>query len=145
MIDRVIDALRPQVERLIVCGRAWSGVESIVDLRKGRIGPLAGLEAALMFARAAGLDAVLSVPVDTLPLPPNLHATLAGNGPAVLGRQYLIGYWPVACLRALGAFLDDGEQSVRVWAHWSGARFHHEEPGIVNVNRVSDLSAFEHT
>lgn len=143
MMAHVVAALRPQVDGLVVCGRAWPDTEALADLREGRIGPLAGLEAALHFAAEKGFDGVLSIPVDTLPLPFNLNALLVGNHPTVLRHQYLIGYWPIYCRSRLSHHIDSGGRSLRSWVEQSLARLVDEPFAITNINRPSDLEALD--
>ncbi|MDO7841883.1 molybdenum cofactor guanylyltransferase [Sphingomonas immobilis] len=143
MIDHVIAALRPQVDGVIVCGRAWPGLTAIADERPGRLGPLAGLEAALRHAVECGYAAVLSVPVDTLPLPGDLPRLLASEGPATFRKQLLIGYWPIDSLPALSRYLDAGDRSLHGWIAVSGARAVDEPISIFNINHEADLSALD--
>ena len=139
MMAHVIAALRPQVDEIVICGRAWPGFESLADRRAPQSGPLAGLESALHHAAANGFDAVVSVPVDTLPLPGDLVERLEGNGPAIFEQQYLIGYWPVACLVDLEDQLASGAFGVRAWASRAGARLVSEPFAIANINRPADI------
>ena len=139
MIAHVICALRPQVEAMAICGRDWLGLTSLPDLRDGRIGPLAGIEAALEHAADRGFDAVLSVPVDALPLPGGLVARLQGRTPAVLRHQHLVGWWPVACRPLLGAHLTRGNRAVRGWIAEASARTVDEPFPIGNINYPADL------
>ena len=139
MIAHVIAALRPQVADIVICGRAWLDFPCLDDRRAPQSGPLAGLESALHHAAENGFDAVLSVPVDTLPLPSDLVDRLAGNGPAIFEQQYLIGYWPVACLAVLEDQLASGALGVRAWATRARARLVSEPFAIANINRPTDI------
>ena len=139
MIAHVIDALKPQVDRLVICGRTWPEIDMLADLRADRIGPLAGLEAALRFAAQHAFDGVLSVPVDTLPLPRDLADRLAGPAPAVLRHQYLVGYWPAGCGALLTHHIDSGARSLSSWIERSSANRVDEPLGMSNINRRSDL------
>jgi molybdopterin-guanine dinucleotide biosynthesis protein A len=140
MITQVIEALRPQVERVAICGREWPGLLALPDLREGRIGPLAGLEAALYHAATHGFDAVLSAPVDTLPLPGDLVTRLQGRMPAVLRHQHLIGWWPIGYHSLLGEHLTRGNRAVRSWIAEAGARAVDEPFPIGNLNHPADLA-----
>lgn len=142
MIAHVIAALRPQVDALVICGREWGDIPFLHDRRPDRCGPLAGLEAALHHAQDCGYDAVISVPVDTLPLPKDLRARLAGNGPAVLEHQTLIGYWPVSCLASLSDQLATAELGVHAWLAHSSTRRVSEPFQITNINRPIDILGY---
>ena len=139
MMAHVIAALRPQVAAIVICGRAWLDFECLADQRAPHSGPLAGLESALRHAADTGFDGVVSVPVDTLPLPADLVERLAGSGPAVFEHQYLIGYWPVTCLADLEDQLASGAFGVRAWISRARARLVSEPFAITNINRPADI------
>ena len=140
MLSHVCDALRRHVTALVICGRAWPGELSIPDLRHDRLGPLAGLEAALDHAMRHNFHAVLTTPVDTLPLPENLLESLRGDSPAVYERQHVIGYWPARCRDALSAYLAAGRRDVAGWIGQSRARLVVEPDCLQNVNVPADLA-----
>jgi molybdopterin-guanine dinucleotide biosynthesis protein A len=144
MLDHVVAALAPQVDALAICGREWPGLLTLPDHPLPGIGPLAGLCAALDHAVRNGFEAVLSVPVDVLPIPGDLRDLLSGNGPAVFERQYLVGWWPAACRDALEEhILSGGSHAFRAWLDLSGARTVVEPVAMFNINRVEDFrSAF---
>ncbi|HEX7849759.1 MAG TPA: NTP transferase domain-containing protein [Sphingomonas sp.] len=58
-IEHAIDALRPQVEAILVWGREWPAIGAIADRPARGIRPLGGLNAALHHAVRSGHDAVL--------------------------------------------------------------------------------------
>lgn len=132
----VIDALRPQVDTLIVVGREFSGQDCIADRERG-LGPLGGLCSALCAARARGCDAVLTSGCDLLDIPLDLAARLAPGPAAALG-QPLLGLWPVALTEALEAHILTDDRSMRGWVAASGARTVDFGP-ITNVNTSRDL------
>lgn len=140
MIDRVIAALAPQVDGILICGRAWGDHASVPDDPSGGLGPLAGLNAALHYAVAHGHDRVLSVPCDTPYLPANLREILGEDG-AFMARQPVIGIWPATLAATLSAHLAKGDdRSMRGWARLAGA---HEVAGsmaIANVNTRAELA-----
>jgi molybdopterin-guanine dinucleotide biosynthesis protein A len=138
LLDHAIEALRPQVAHLVVCGRDHPGVAAIAD-RPGGVGPLGGLAAALHHAAARGHDAVLCVPVDVHPLPPDLGQRLGGAGAAVFADQRMIGWWPATLAGALDRFVAEGGRAVAGWVEHCGARQVATPPGLVNVNRPEDL------
>lgn len=138
LIDRVVAALGPQVDAVILCGRA----PGLPDRPAGGLGPLAGLNAALHHARAHGFDAVLSVPCDAPYLPHDLLAIL-GDGPAFLADQPVIGIWPAALADRLDAQLRGDDRSLRCWGRTAGAMPRTALP-IANINTPADLSALHH-
>ncbi|WP_230281590.1 molybdenum cofactor guanylyltransferase [Croceicoccus sp. Ery15] len=139
LIDHVHAALRPQTADIVICGREWRAWTSLPDMPQPDLGPLGGLNAALAHAKAHGFDAVLTVPVDTMPLPADLCARL-DPGPSFIADQWLIGLWPVTLASALNRHIKAGHRSVRSWIDASGARaVDGNGLGLRNVNRKSDL------
>jgi molybdopterin-guanine dinucleotide biosynthesis protein A len=139
MIDQVIGALVPQVDAVVISGRGWRDTVVVADEGEGQLGPLYGLQAVLRFAARKGFDAVVSVPVDTLPLPPDLVERLAGYGPSAFDREWVIGYWPIECLAAIDEWIAAGGRSVASWLAHVGARRVVGPRGMVNINRKQDL------
>ncbi len=143
MLDHVLDALRPQVDAVVVCGRQWRGEVMLDDLRSERIGPLAGLEAALDHAARHGFAAVLTVPVDSLPLPADLLDRLQGSRPATFEHQYLIGYWPTSCRAALNAYLSSNRRDMTGWIRAAEAKAVREPNWIYNINYPEDAAELQ--
>jgi molybdenum cofactor guanylyltransferase len=144
LIEHVRDALSPQVDALIVCGREWPGMTSVVDQPEPDMGPLGGLCAALRYAASNGFDAVLTAGCDVLPVP-DLRA-LVGPSPAVVEGQRLFGYWPVA----LKAVLDDHlvtqiDRSIRSWVATTGARSVACPVPFHNLNTSADFALYAQT
>lgn len=140
MIDHVIAALRPQVDELVICGRAWPGLSSLADYPVQGFGPLGGLCAALDHAARGDFEAVLTAPVDVLPVPANLGDLLSGESAAVFERQYLIGYWPVRYRDALLAHIGEGgRRAFRAWLDTIEVRYAPEPFAMHNVNFVEDM------
>lgn len=139
LIDRVAGALSRQTAALIVCGRDDPAFRCIPDRPEAGLGPLGGLCAALHHAAAHGYDAVLSTGCDAPNLPMDLAEVLAGDGPAIVQSQPVIGYWPVALAGELDRFLADGGRALYGFAEHAGARLERFDPPIANVNRPDDL------
>ena len=68
LIEHVADGLREQVDRLIVCGRAWPGMDGVEDAPFPDMGPLGGLNAALRYAQQNGFDIVVTAGCDVVPV-----------------------------------------------------------------------------
>ena len=135
MLTQIQRALAVQVDAVIVCGGARPEVDAIPDRPEPGLGPLGGLNAALYYGREQGYDAVLSVPVDTLPLPVDLVARL-GPGPAAFASQYLIGVWPTDLQPDLDNLLRSGARAVRAWLDVSQCRLVGEDGlNLRNINR----------
>lgn len=143
LIDHVADALAPQVDALVLCGRTWPGLTSIVDRPAPDLGPLGGLCAALHHAADQGFDHVLTAGCDVLPVPADLRALLAGDGAATVVGQQLFGYWPAALAERLDAHLAAGtDRSIRGWIAACGARAVAIDTPLANLNTPADLDAY---
>jgi molybdopterin-guanine dinucleotide biosynthesis protein A len=106
------------------------------------MGPLGGLNAALIYAQECGYRAVLTAGCDTLPIPENLVAHL-GSGPAVLKDHFLFGVWPAGCVDALSAHLSmQSDHALRGWIALSRARVVPAPCSFVNLNTQQDLAAY---
>ena len=121
LMAHAVAALSPQVEAVVSCGREWPGLAMLADRPAPDLGPLGGLNAALRGACEQGYDGVLSVSVDSYPIPRDLAVRLQGNGPLYLDQQYLLARWPSALGTLLDAHLAAGRRSVRSWIDTSGA------------------------
>lgn len=134
LIDWVRAALAPQVDALVICGPDGLG-----DRPAGRLGPLAGINAALHVARE--FDAVLSVPCDAPRLPVDLRLRLEAVGaPSFIEDAPVIGLWPVALAELLDEHLIGADRSMRGWARRIGARGVQLDRPILNVNTPDDLA-----
>lgn len=142
LIDRVVDALAPQVDALVVVGRAHPGVASIADRPAPDLGPLGGIGAALHHAATHGFAQVLTVPCDAPLLPADLRRYLSAAGPAVyLSDLPVVGWWPATAATTLDALLAaGGSRSVRAFANRIGARGIGGPSEIANVNTPADLA-----
>lgn len=135
LLEHSIASLAVQTQKVVVCGGDRAGIVSLADQPAQGLGPLAGLCAALNHAADGGFDAVLTVPVDTHPLPSNLVDRL-GKGPAAFSEQYLIGIWPAALHDDLVNFLALGGRAVREWIELCECRLVAENGlELVNINR----------
>jgi molybdenum cofactor guanylyltransferase len=141
LIEHVSDALIPQVDAVVVCGRDWPGITSIADRPAPDMGPLGGLCAALHHAADHGFDAVLTTGCDVLPVP-DLRA-LVGPVAAVVEGQRLFGFWPVALAATLDAHqATHTDGSIRSWVTLSGARSVTCSVPFHNLNTRADFALY---
>ncbi|WRH76498.1 MAG: molybdenum cofactor guanylyltransferase [Sphingobium sp.] len=139
LIDHVASALLPQVDGLVVAGRDWPDMETVADLPRPGMGPLAGLAGALDYARRYGYDAVLSSGCDILGLPVDLGPQL-GAAPAIVEDLPLVGIWPTAMADQLLHWLDSSHRhSVYAFVDYCGARRIRLQLPLRNINQPSDL------
>ncbi|MGH1356724.1 MAG: molybdenum cofactor guanylyltransferase MobA [Thalassovita sp.] len=117
-------------------------------------GPLAGVLAAMDWAKAQGADHVVTVAADTPFFPRDLVTQLTGaKGFALAASQAtdeeqprlhpIFGLWPVALAEELRTALAQGERKVRMWALDHGAqqvvfRYGGIDP-FFNINTREDL------
>lgn len=145
LLDWAIDALRPHVETVILCGRAGG----LSDRPSGGLGPLAGLNAALHHGRGLGYDAVLSLACDTPLVDAALLATLSrSQAAAYVASTPVIGIWPCAVAGLLDDQISGDDRSMKAWTRRIGATPIVSPVLIPNVNEPADLkrlSAFSPT
>jgi molybdopterin-guanine dinucleotide biosynthesis protein A len=140
LINRVAAALTAQCAGLVVCGREEPGFVCIPDWPEAGLGPLGGLAAALRHAGERGFAQVLAAGVDVPDLPFDLAGTLAGQGPAIVESQPVVGLWPVSLGPDLEGFLARGGRSLYRFADHVGARRVELPSPLMNVNFPEDLS-----
>jgi molybdenum cofactor guanylyltransferase len=115
LIQHVADGLQDQVDQIIICGRQWPSLESVVDRPEANLGPLGGINAALHFAQKNGFDTVITAGCDVLPIP-DFPADMPNDKAAYIAGHYVFGIWPVILSTKLDAYL--GEQSDRSMRNW---------------------------
>jgi molybdopterin-guanine dinucleotide biosynthesis protein A len=138
MLSHVIDRLRPQVGALAINANgdparfAEFGLPVVPDTISGFVGPLAGVLAGMLWARANAASArwVASVSADApflpLDLVARLRATVETRGNAIAIAQSggelhpVIGLWPVALAEDLDAALRSGLRKVLAWTDRHG-------------------------
>jgi molybdopterin-guanine dinucleotide biosynthesis protein A len=167
LIARVAARFAPQVERLVISANGGAARFATLDLQligdKGADapgfepkGPLAGIAAALEFAKHNHFRRVATVPVDAPLLPLDLVARLAAGAEDEItvaagtdGMEPLFALWPVQFASVAAAALADGERAV----HRLIQRLPHRivlfaaeggEPSpFVNLNTPADAAMFE--
>jgi molybdopterin-guanine dinucleotide biosynthesis protein A len=140
LIEHVADALRPQVDAMVVAGRDWPGLESVADLPEAGLGPLGGLAGALDHGKRHGYDLLLSSGCDLIGIPADLVAQLRG-GVAIVADQPLLGLWPTTFAETIIAWLAEPKnRSVYRFADHVGARSIVLAQPVRNANRPEDLS-----
>ena len=157
LIGHVVERLRAQTGGVVGVnaaeGSLYASFADVVvpDLLGGGLGPLAGLHAALTWAKGQGDERVVTCAVDTPFLPGDLiERFLAADGPAVAasgGRVHPVcGIWPVGLLAQLEAMLEAGGRAVMGWVDACGAQriefaaLDGLDP-FFNINTVEDLAA----
>lgn len=157
ILERIISCLQPQVQAVAINANEAvarfrdTGFPVVPDLRGGVATPLAGLHAALTFAKQARYDAVLSVPSDCPFLPSDLRLrleqaeALAAIGASGGQSHFVTGLWRVVLLQQLQAALDQPcLMRLQDWAREVDAatvewRVHPYDP-FFNVNTPEELA-----
>ena len=172
LLDYVVDRIRPQLapRRLVLNANGDAnrfgavGLPVIADTMPGQPGPLAGILAAMMAARACSPPChwVFSVPTDTPFLPRDLLQRLlreltTGKAGIVLaasagGLCQVCGLWPLQLAGDLAQSLAGGQNGVLAWAsrnRMSTVVFPPEVIGgqpcdpFFNINSPEDLAVAE--
>ncbi|WP_010141581.1 molybdenum cofactor guanylyltransferase MobA, partial [Oceanicola sp. S124] len=137
------------------------GLEVVADPLPDHPGPLAGVLAAMLWARELGAGRVFTLAADTPFLPgdfvPRLLLQAEGCAGPVLAASRddqgalrahpTCGLWPVALHADLQAWLERGERKMMLWAEGQGAELAEFPASRVdpffNVNTPSDLARAE--
>ena len=160
MVDWIVEAVRPQVDTLLIIANRnaeryrATGLRVLGDDLPDFQGPLAGIATAM--AEVAADGALLTVPCDS-PLPPpelasRLRAALAAGGAELAVAhdgerlQCVHALIPGALRASLATFLAEGGRKVEDWyarhrvatADFADCRRH-----FVNLNRLEDLAGVE--
>ncbi|MEO5340333.1 MAG: molybdenum cofactor guanylyltransferase [Magnetococcus sp. MYC-9] len=163
LLAHVLQRLTPQLDRLVISAHgdldrfAPFGLPVIADVRRERLGPLAGVEAA--FA-ATDAEWILSVAVDLPFLPANLLEKMCHPLPQMAPAEcvvaasadrchWVVALWPRAATQRLTAALAKGESSLQEWFHhhphhkvWFAPSGDAPDP-FFNINRPADLQTAE--
>jgi molybdopterin-guanine dinucleotide biosynthesis protein A len=151
LITHLLTRLSPQTATIAISANgdparfAAFNLPVLADAQPGK-GPLAGVLAGLTWAADLGAEALLTVPVDTPFIPPDLLARLA-PAPSVAcyrGRQHhLVALWPTSAAAILARFLEpDGSHKVRDMLTLVRARkisFNAPQDPFHNINTPEDL------
>jgi len=166
LLDHAIARLGPQVRQLVLNANgdparfAGWGLPVVGDPVAGQPGPLAGVLAGMLWARAHCADAadIVTAPIDTPFLPPDLVARLQAARvreatpialAASAGRLHpVIGLWAVSLADALARSLAAGERRMAAWALSQGAATAAFDVAggidpFMNVNRPEELAEAE--
>lgn len=142
LIEHVADGLRKQVDKIIVCGRAWPGMDGVDDVPFADMGPLGGLNAALVYAQQNGFDAVVTAGCDVVPVP-ELPRNLPDGCAVYIDGHYLFGVWPVALAPVLDRHLRNQDNlSMRSWITLTGAQAIIASDIFHNLNTPLELAQY---
>lgn len=139
LMQHAIDGLAHQVDAIISCGYAWPDIEMISDRPAQGLGPLGGISAALAIAQKRRFDSVLSISVDSYPIPGDLATRLSESAPCYVENHYTIGNWPVFLSADLDSHLAQGHRSMMSWIEKCNATPIFGDWTLLNINAPHDL------
>jgi molybdopterin-guanine dinucleotide biosynthesis protein A len=156
ILAHVIAALLPQAGEMLINSNSAPALFDAVglpvraDVLPGRLGPLAGIHTAMVWARERGAKEVLTVPADTPFLPGDLVARLSAAceaGEAAIAASQgelhpVIGLWPCALAERLEDHLAKEVYRVRAWLgriDYAVVDFEGEVDPFWNINTPDDL------
>ena len=161
ILAHVIDRIRPQVSALALNANgdparlgAWD-LAVVPDAIPGFPGPLAGIHAGMVWARAHDVADIVSIPTDTPFLPTDLvDCLLAERGDAdiVVARSEaqphpVVALWPVRLAGELRQLVDGGMRRVTEFAGLHKVAYADFPVGeidpFLNINRPEDLERAE--
>jgi molybdopterin-guanine dinucleotide biosynthesis protein A len=144
LIDQVVETLAGQTADVIVVGREYDGLTGIPDRPGPDLGPLGGIAAALVEAKARGYSAVLTAPCDSYDLPDDLRERLFPY-PAYVASLPVVGLWPAFAADEALAFLESDEKhSIKGFAARISARAVQLPREPANINTAADLERADH-
>ena len=159
LVDQLIDRLSLQTSAPIVINAPDENSyglpdnDFIADEVGDRLGPLAGIHAALTWAEQHGYQVVCTTPVDTPFVPQNFVSMMTSvRGPVIAsfaGKYHPIhGAWPVSLKQSLETGISSGMRAVMSWVDTleatvlDFAEFYESDP-FININRPNDIAVIE--
>ena len=159
LVDQLIDRLSLQTSAPIVINAPDENTyglpdnDFIADEVGDRLGPLAGIHAALTWAEQHGYQSVCTTPVDTPFVPQHFVSMMTSvRGPVIAsfaGKYHPIhGAWPVSLKPSLEAGISSGMRAVMSWVDtldasiFDFAEFYESDP-FININRPTDIAVIE--
>ncbi len=164
LLDRVIDRLGPQVDRLALNANGDParfleyGLPVISDTLPDHPGPLAGVLAGMHYGAAQGYSHIVTAAADTPFFPDDMvqrlqSAAQKASTPIALAatseggrvnRHPTFGLWPVSLRVDLEAALSGGLRKIVLWTDKHGAASaHFKDDAFFNINTPEDLRAAE--
>jgi len=159
LVDQLIERLSEQTSVPIVINAADEKIyglpdhDFIVDQVGDRLGPLAGIHAALTWAEQHGYRSVCTTPVDTPFIPDNFVSVMTSfPGPVIAsfaGKYHPIhGAWPVSLKQSLETGISSGMRAVMSWVDTLDATVLDfaescDSDPFININRPTDIALIE--
>ena len=133
IFDRILENIKPQINKIIInCNNENTILEKynlpiIKDVKKGYIGPLAGIHAGMdwIIKNSPKTEWLLTLPGDTpfipLDLVSSFEAKLNFRKKIILAKSFgkihpIIGAWHISLFSSLNSGLDKGTRKILDWA-----------------------------
>ena len=159
LIDQLIARLANQTSGPIVVNApdedsyGLPAIQFVEDEVGDKLGPLAGIHAAISWAEQHGYESVCTTPVDTPFVPTNYVSSMTSlRGPVIAsfaGKYHPIhGAWPVTLKDSLEAGITAGMRAVMSWVDTIDATvldFSNscDADPFININRPADITLLE--
>ena len=134
LFDRILERAKPQIKKIIInCNNEEKklfkyNIPIIKDLKKGYLGPLAGIHSAMNWIKnhEPHIEWVITLPGDTPFIPKDLISSfkkkLSSRSKIILAKSNkkihpVIGAWHVSLLNNLDSQLDMGVRKIMSWAN----------------------------
>ena len=160
LIDRILDRIKPQIKNIIInCNDENKKlinykIPIIKDLKKGYLGPLAGIHSAMnwIINNEPQIEWLVTLPGDTPFIPHNLiscfQKKISLESKIILAQSNnkthpIIGAWHISLLSSLDSQLDKGVRKIMSWAQlhqidYINYSVKNYDP-FFNINRKEDI------
>ena len=160
IFDRILERLTPQIEKIIInCNSEEEKLSKyhlpiIKDLKKGYLGPLAGIHSAMSWGvnNSPKIEWLITLPGDTPFIPDNIiskfQKKISNNTKIILAQSNnkthpTIGAWHISLFMNLDKHLDLGTRKILSWAElhpieFVNYNFQTYDP-FFNINTKEDL------
>ena len=133
IFDRILERTKPQIEKIIInCNDEVKNIKKykipiIRDIKKGYLGPLAGIHSAMHWIKKnePQIEWLATLPGDTPYIPNDLiysfKKKISYNSKIILAKSNhkvhpIIGIWHISLLSSLDVHLDKGVRKIMSWA-----------------------------
>lgn len=161
IFDKILERIKPQIENIIInCNDEEEKLKKyklpiIKDIKKGYLGPLAGIHSAMnwIVTNEPQIEWLVTLPGDTPFIPKDLISSfknkISSKSKIILAQSNykthpIIGAWHISLLSSLDSKLDEGVRKIMAWA-----KLHHIDyinysiksyDPFFNINTIEDIN-----
>ncbi|MDC0226560.1 molybdenum cofactor guanylyltransferase [Alphaproteobacteria bacterium] len=160
ILDKILIRIKPQINKILInCNHKDSNLKKynlpiIMDLKKGFLGPLAGIHATMywIIKNEPQVEWIITLPGDTPFIPMNLiskfEKKIYSNSKIILAKSEnkihpIIGAWHKSLFDSLDSHLNKGTRKILSWAELHKLEFINykckEYDPFFNINTKEDL------